>query len=199
MSSLDIIFGVILSVFILVGIWKGFFREVLGFIGIIGGLFLALIGFAPIGKLLNSLIPGIPTFIWPFISFILIFIGVYISSRLLAGILSKLSETIFLGWLNKLLGGLVGGLKGALLISLILMLIGFLPFQKELDSVRNNSMMYEPLQKLIPSAYNFFTGFNVNSNKLENKITNSLKDTEGKLSEEIIKYFFYGKNSADPE
>ena len=125
MNSLDIIFGLILSIFILVGIWKGFFREVLGFIGIIGGLFLALIGFAPIGKLLTSLIPGIPTFIWPFISFILIFIGVYISSRLLAGILSKLSETIFLGWLNRLLGGLVGGLKGALLISLILMLIGF--------------------------------------------------------------------------
>ena len=199
MNSLDIIFGLILSIFILAGIWKGFFREVLGFIGIIGGLFLALIGFAPIGKLLTSLIPGIPTFIWPFISFILIFIGVYISSRLLAGILSKLSETIFLGWLNRLLGGLVGGLKGALLISLILLLIGFLPFQGALDNVRDKSLMYEPLQKLIPSAYNFFTGFNVHSNDLEKKITNSLKDAEGKLSEEIIKYFFYGKNSLNSE
>lgn len=199
MNALDIIFGVLLSVFILVGIWKGFFREILGFVGIIGGLFLALIGFAPIGKILNKIIPGVPTFLWPFISFILIFVGVYIASKLLAGILSKLSETIYLGWLNRFLGALIGGLKGALLMSLILMLVGFLPFQGALDNARKSSLLYEPLQKFVPSIYNFFSGFNVNSGDLEKKITNSLKDSEGKLSEEIIRYFFYGKNSSNSE
>lgn len=196
MGTVDILFGVILGIFILIGLWKGFFREVLGFAGIIGGIFLAIIGFGPLGQVLAGLAPGVPAVVWPFLSFILIFVAVYLGSRLLAGLLSKLSESIFLGWLNHLLGGLVGGLKGAAIISLLLLIIGFFPMQGKLQSIRENSMLYGPLQKFVPSIYNLFTGFNTSSYNFENRVTGTLRDAKVKLSDEIIKYMFYGKQDS---
>jgi membrane protein required for colicin V production len=196
MNALDIIFGVVLLLFIFIGIWKGFFREVLGFTGIIAGIIFGVLGFGPFSKALSKLVSGIPPFIWIFISFILIFIFVYILFRLLAGLLSRLSQVFLLGWLNRLLGGIIGGLKGASIISLLLLVIGFLPFQKVLHDVREDSSLYEPLQRFIPSTYNFFSGFSFRSKDFEKKITDTLEDIQGKLSEEIIRYFFYGKQES---
>jgi len=193
MNSLDIVFSVLLLVFILMGIWKGFFREILGFLGVIGGVFLGIIGFGPVGQKLGNILPGLPPFLLPLVSFIFIFIGFYLLCRILAGILSRLSEKMFLGWLNRLLGGLIGGLKGALLISLFLLLIGFFPFQKALQNVRENSLLYTPLQKLIPTLYDFSTNFTASSQNFEDKITQTLQNLQVKLSEEMIKYLFYGK------
>ncbi len=193
MNSVDIIFGVLLAFFIIIGLWRGFFREVLGLLGIIGGIFLAIIGFGPLGKILSQYVPGIPAFIWPFLSFIVIFIAVYILSRILAGVLSRISESIFLGWLNHLLGGVVGGLKGAILISLFLLLIGFFPFQSSLENVRQGSLFYDPLQRFLPATYSFVTGFNTSSYRFEEKLVNSLQDARVKLNEQILKYLFYGK------
>ncbi len=198
MSSVDILFGVVLGVFILVGIWKGFFREILGLAGILGGVFLGIVGFGILGKILNNAFPAIPAFLWPFLSFILIFVGVYLASRLLAALLSKLSESLFLGWLNRLLGGLVGGLKGVLLISLVLLLLGFLPFQNSLQSVKQKSMLYAPLQGAIPSLYNLFSGFSFSSQNFELKVVSALENTSVKLNDEIINYLFYGKQTPSP-
>jgi membrane protein required for colicin V production len=196
MNALDMIFGVVLLLFIFIGIWKGFFREVLGFTGIIAGIIFGILGFGSLSKALSNLVSGIPPFIWIFLSFMLIFISVYILFRLLAGLLSRLSQMFLLGWLNRVLGGIIGGLKGVSLISLLLLVIGFLPFQKVLHDVRAGSSLYEPIQRFIPSAYNFFSGFSIRSKDFEKKITDTLEDIQGKLSEEIIKYFFYGKQES---
>jgi membrane protein required for colicin V production len=191
MSAFDLIFLVILSIFVLIGIWKGFFREVLGLVGIVAGVFFAIIGFAPLSKLLNNLIPGIPSPILVFLSFAGIFVGIYLLSRLLAGFLSKLSSLMLLGWLNRFLGGVIGGLKGAIFISLFLMLLGFFPFQGELQKVRKGSLLYEPLQRFVPMIYNVFSDFSFSSRHFEQKMTDLVKDLQGRLNGKIIDYFFY--------
>ncbi len=191
MSAFDLIFFIVLGVFALLGVWKGFFREVFGLLGIVAGVFLAIVGFGPLSKLLNYLIPGVPSVLWVFLSFLGIFVGVYLLSRMAAHFLSKISSLILLGWLNRLLGGIFGALKGAVFISLFLLLIGFLPFQETLQNVRKNSLLYQPLQKFIPVTYNLVSDFSFSSRKLEKKVTNLMKDLQGKLSENMWKYFFY--------
>ena len=191
MSAIDIIILTVLSVFTFIGIWKGFFREVFGLLGVVLGAFFAIIGFGPLSKALHHIIPDIPAFIWIFLSFLLIFIGFYLLSRLLASILSKISKFMLLGWLNRLLGGLVGFLKGAIFISLFLMLIGFLPFQSNLKNVRNHSLFYEPMQRMIPLVYNLFSDFSFSSRTLENKLMDLMEDIEGKVRDNVIKYFLY--------
>lgn len=196
MNALDIIFGTVLSIFVLVGIWKGFFRQILGLIGIVAGVFFGIVGFGPLSKILIRMIPDVPSFIWLFTSFTIIFIFVYLVCRLLARLLSKLSQLFLLGWLNRLLGGVIGGIKGATIISIILLVIGFLPIQKALHDVRQDSLMYEPLQKFIPSVYNILTDFEITSRGFEKKVVGVLKDVQGKLNSEIIKYFFYGDHES---
>ena len=191
MSAFDIIFIAILGFFTVLGIWKGFFREILGFVGVVLGAFLAILGFGPVSKIFHRLVPEIPSVIWVFLSFLLIFIAVYLLSRLLAGILSKLSKMVLLGWLNRLLGGIVGALKGAIFISLFLLLLGFLPFQNALQSVRNDSLFYQPLQRFVPLVFNLFSDFSLSSRNLEEQLAHLWEDLQGKLSENAVKYFFY--------
>ena len=45
MNAMDMIFGFVLLIFIFIGIWKGFFREVLGFTGIVAGIIFGVLGF----------------------------------------------------------------------------------------------------------------------------------------------------------
>ena len=191
MSAFDIIILTVLSVFTVIGIWKGFFREVFGFLGVIFGALFAILGFGPLSKLLHRLVPDIPAFIWIFLSFLIIFIGFYMLSRFLASMLSKLSKIMLLGWLNRLLGGVVGFLKGAIFVSLFLLLIGFLPFQDTLQKVRSNSWLYEPLQRTVPVLYNLLSEFSFSSRNFEKKMTGLMEDIEGKMNENVIKYFLY--------
>jgi len=191
MSAFDIIFITILGIFTILGVWKGFFREILGLVGVVFGAFLAIIGFGPLSKILHRNIPEIPSAIWVFLSFLIIFIGVYLLSRLSASLLAKLSKMVLLGWLNRLLGGVVGALKGAIFISLFLLLLGFLPFQDSLKNIRNDSFFYQPLQRFVPLVYNLVSDFSFSSRNLEKKLTHLWEDLQGKLSENAMKYFLY--------
>ncbi|MBN2365019.1 MAG: CvpA family protein, partial [Calditrichaeota bacterium] len=181
----------VLGIFTVWGIWKGFFREVLGFVGILAGIFVAIIGFGTLSRFLHRSIPDVPSTIWVFVSFIALFASVYILSRLLAGFLSKFSSMIFLGWLNRLLGGVIGFLKGAVFISLFLLLLGFFPFQDVLNKARGKSLLYEPLQRVLPVIYNVCNDFSFSSRNFEKKVTVLIEDLQGKLNEKIVDYFFY--------
>jgi membrane protein required for colicin V production len=191
MSLIDLILIFILAGFVLVGVWKGFFREVLGLVGVLLGIFLAIVGFGPLSKILHRLIPVVPGVIWLILSFLGIFIGVYLLSRLLAMLLGKLSSLVMLGWLNRLLGGLIGAIKGAFVISLILMLLGFFPFQDSLKNIRKNSALYEPFQRIIPLVYNVLTDFSISSRNLEKKIGQLISNLQGRLNEKAMGYFLY--------
>lgn len=191
MSFIDFFFLVVMTGFILLGVWKGFFREVLGLLGVLLGIFMAIIGFGPISKMLHQLIPDVPAAVWIVISFLAIFIGVYLASCLLALVLGKLSSLIMLGWLNRLLGGVIGAVKGAFLISLILLVLGFFPFQGSLKNVRKHSIFYEPFQRIIPLVYNVMTDFSISSRKLEKKFVRLLGNLQGQLNEKATEYFLY--------
>lgn len=191
MSVIDIIILVVWGIFILLGIKKGFFRETLGLLGVVLGIFLAVIGFAPLSKILHRLVPEIPAVLWIILSFLALFIATYFSSRLLAFVLSKLSSLLLLGWVNRLLGGIAGAFKGALLISLFFLILGLFPFQDILKNTRKNSLLYEPFQRVIPTVYNLFTDFSFSSRKLEQKILNLITDLQGQLNKKAMQYFLY--------
>lgn len=191
MSIIDIIIIVVWGIFILMGIRKGFFRETLGLLGVVFGIFLAVIGFAPLSKILHRLVPEIPAVLWIILSFLILFIVTYFASRLLAFVLSKLSNLLLLGWVNRLLGGIAGAFKGALLISGFFLILGLFPFQDILKNTRKNSLLYEPFQRVIPTAYNLLTDFSFSSRKLEQKILNLIADWQGKLNEKAMQYFLY--------
>lgn len=199
MNSFDIVVLVVLGFFTILGIWKGFFREVLGLVGVIGGFVVAMVAFGPVSIILAEKVPAIPATVWPILSFLLLFIATYLLSRLLAGLLSKISQAVKLGWLNRLLGGCFGALKGAVLVSLLLMLLGFFPMQGFLSGIRQESRLYEPMQRVVPALYNLSTGWSAGSKKFEKRILGILEEAKVKVNQEVVKYFLYGKENGSSD
>lgn len=154
MHYFDIIILVILAGYIVNGIRKGFFHEILGFIGILGGIIAGVLGAPALNTWIWEYLPDFPDIAVYLISFTLLFTAFYFLTRMLANMLKSLSETMFLGWLNNLLGGLVAGLKGTIFISLVFMYIAFLPWQKWIEPFEEDSKLYQPIYKFVPFLYN---------------------------------------------
>ncbi len=189
MGSVDLVIGVVLTFFIVRGLSKGFFREVLGLVGWVGGVIIAIIGFAPFSRVVEHVLPGLPKFSIPIISFVLLFLGMFLLSRFVASGLSELSQTLHLGWLNRLLGAAAGGLKGALILSLLFLFLSILPVQNQLKQVKQNNVLYHPIENLVPALYSLTTEFSLDTRKLQEKLFRVYQQGESKLKEEAIKRF----------
>jgi membrane protein required for colicin V production len=183
MEYIDLIFGAILAFFVILGITKGLFREVFGLVGFLGGIVVGIIFTGPLSNWLAPKISSIPYIIIPIISFLLLFLSVYLLSRLLAGWFSSVFEALKLAWLNKLLGGAIGGFKGAILISLLLVFLSVLPVQSFLNPIKEKSYFYNPLQNLLPSLYSLFSSSSTDLNK---KLEDIFRKNEQKVKKQII-------------
>ena len=193
MNSADLIFLVILGFFFILGLWKGFFREVLGLVGVVGGIFLGIVGFAPLSNLLAQHISGVPAAVWPILSFLLIFVAVYLASRVTASFLSRITRLLKLSWLNRLLGGVVGALKGGFLISVVLLILGFLPIQSTLQELKQKSVLYEPIQNLVPFLYNMSASLSGSSTNFQKTMEKSFEKAKMTVTQEMMRYFYDGK------
>ncbi|MFZ0391584.1 MAG: CvpA family protein, partial [Calditrichia bacterium] len=178
------------------GLWKGFFREIFGIAGLIGGLYLAILTFGPLAGYLKNWLPGLPSFILPALSFILIFLLVYIVSRIIGHLLGKIFQQLSLGWLNRLLGGAIGGLKAAILVSLFLLIIEFLPFQGSLQSIKDQSRFYEPVQQLIPAIYNKTARMTHTRFDFEDRLQHAFQKAKVRVSQQILNQMLHGKTDS---
>lgn len=129
-TFLDYMIVLIVTVPIIIGLVRGFFRAVLGLIGVITGTALAVTFSRPWGNVLSSLLKLKDPFWGRIAMFILIFAICYLSAILLAVGFRKLFQIIKLGWLERLLGGIFGGIKGFITVSVMILLILTVPVLK---------------------------------------------------------------------
>ena len=153
MVIFDIIVLVVLAGFVINGIRKGLFSEVLGLVGIFGGLIAGMLLAGPLSKFALNFIPEYYGVLVHLACFTLLFAAVYTVTRMMSSRLDELSEKLSIDWLNNLLGGLFAGFKGAVIISLALMYISFLPIQFLLTPYQKDSLLHEPLFNLVPKLY----------------------------------------------
>jgi len=123
LSTFDILLALPLAYGIFQGYRKGLLQEVVSVIALLLGFILGL-------KLLTAAIPVVQEFIGrahgllPFISFLLVFVLILLSMRLLGVVLKKLLDVTPFGTFDNVLGGALGGLKWCLVISLLLYVVG---------------------------------------------------------------------------
>jgi len=188
MSTLDVVIAVVITLFILNGIRKGFFREVLGLAGIVVGFFVGIVGAGPLSGWLAAQFPSLPSIMIPVLSFLALFLGVYFSSKMLARSLSVLMEKLKLGWLNRILGGAVSGLKGIIILSLIFWGVSLLPFKETLNQAVSGSRFFPAVKSFVPAFYNLGSGFSPSSHNFEKRIDEILKKSRVKLKKETLKF-----------
>ena len=103
------------------------------------------------------------------IAFALTFVIIVILVHLIARLIEKLVEAVALGILNRIAGLLFGLIKTAFILSVILVVINTidekLPFIPE--EHKSNSLLYEPLSKLVPSIFPYLKFDQFKKNILE--------------------------------
>ncbi|MEX2656344.1 MAG: CvpA family protein [Balneolales bacterium] len=149
----------IAAIFILFFAWKGFrnglAKEVFRIVGLVLSGFIAFQYAEVIGRWLQPLF-SISTDLIPYIAFALLFILALIAVQLGIVFLDTLIQLLLLSIPNRLFGALFGVLKSSLLLSIfVIFLAGFgVPDQ----DVRRHSLLYKPLLKVAPAAYDIVAG-----------------------------------------
>ena len=126
--------------------WQdGFIAQLLSFLGIIAGLFLAVHCGDSLGELF-----GVSPEIASVVGFLIIFIFTIIISAILSKLLSKLLSKIGLRWLNIVLGILFSILKCMVILSLVYSAIFALNLRLRFTAQENfdNSITFNPLRSM---------------------------------------------------
>ena len=154
MTTIDIIFIAITCLGALIGIAKGFVKQLATIIGLIAGLIAAKALHASFAEKLYSTITDSMT-IAQIISFLTIWIIVPLLFIFIAALFTKAMEAMSLGWINRLFGMFLGGLKYALLICLFINVLEYIDPESQIikKEKKQESVLYYPLKNLAGSFF----------------------------------------------
>ena len=154
MNYIDAIIIILLVIAALLGVWKGFVRQLFGLAALFLGLYCAwrFSDFAAsylsqwIGK--NETAVAIISFA---VTFIVVLLGVVLAGKLA----DRIVKIVTLGLFNRLLGLLFSVVKMAFILSICIWLLEALdqlwPFFPHKDS--EQSLLFDPVAKLVPSVF----------------------------------------------
>jgi membrane protein required for colicin V production len=126
MNPLDIVIIVVLSFFLIRGIFRGIIKEISSIVGVLAGFYAGYTYYMELGKLLSGWISNAGY--RNIISFMIIFCLVWILVGILGVIIKYLLKIASLGWFDRILGAGFGVVKSVLFASvLVLILTTFLP------------------------------------------------------------------------
>lgn len=115
MQGLDLII-ILFTVFLLIkGVWKGFVKEIAGIIAVALAVVLSFLYHKDAADFLGTYLDEKYT---TAVGYVVVFLAVYLVVMLAGNLIDKILKTVFLGGLNRVLGGLFGLVKSALWITI---------------------------------------------------------------------------------
>ena len=154
MNTIDIIIGIILIFGTVNGFLKGLFIEVTTLVGLVLGVYGAIHFSHFLGDFLKESVSWDESMI-QLVSFAGTFLIILIGMVLLGKAMTKIAETIALGFFNKLVGAIFGFLKYALILSMVLLVYDELNASLrfvEKEKVKK-SILYEPVKNFAPAIF----------------------------------------------
>lgn len=149
------IIDIIISIILLIGIYRGFTKGFVYTVAIAIAFVLGVIGsFQLVNKATDYFRAkfSMTSEYLPFISFLVVFIGIVILVLLLSKLIENVLSAGSLGWLNKIAGAFLGAFKMAFFISVLFWVMK--PVEKKLpvvpESQKQQSFLYGPVSKIAP-------------------------------------------------
>ena len=144
MATIDIIILAMIGVGVIMGLMKGFVKQMASIVGLIAGLLMARALFGIVAERLAPVL-GTSTTVAQVLAFILIWVAVPLGFAL-----TKALDAVHLGWLNRWLGSGLGALKYMILIGLAIHVIEYIDPNNELISAtkKKESVLYYPMRDL---------------------------------------------------
>ncbi len=159
MATIDIFIGIILVWGIYTGFKQGLFMSLMSIVGFFLSLFIAFKLMHLGAGFLVDKVDGL-SFLLPFLSFLLVYIGIFFSFKIITRLIKSMLHLTFLGLFDRISGALLGLLKACLSISFIYW--GFESFQKYsgMVGIFNDSEflpLIEPMANYLVSLFDKFT------------------------------------------
>ncbi len=147
MGLVDILILVILGVFLLKGLLRGFLKEVCSLLGLVCGGLLAFYLHVPLSQWFLGM------FHWPSqlcvtISFLLIFLLTVVVFGALGYLLNRFAKITLMTGLNRILGALFGFVQGVVLLSLILFGLGAADLPGDFNQQLQHAELAPPFKHL---------------------------------------------------
>lgn len=159
MGIVDIVLLIVIGLFGVSGMRRGFLSQVVWVVALLVGIWLSVRFSRYISAVLVSRfdLPSETTPLWAFgIIFGGAVVGIYLLSRVLEGTL----RTLRMAWLDKVLGLAVGMLKGVLLISVLLSLLTRAGVMGRIVApAARRSFLYEPVRRVAPGVFPYLKDF----------------------------------------
>lgn len=144
---------------LLAGVFSGFRNGLIGEVASLAGLVLGIWGAIHFSGwtagLMSSL--GVETVHLQVIAFLITFLVITILIQMIAGLVNRLLEKIFLGRINRIFGIAAGVAKALLFVSVLLFTIDALDNRSRFipEKARENSLFYKRVADLVPSLMPF--------------------------------------------
>ncbi|OQX59543.1 hypothetical protein DRQ00_02370 [candidate division KSB1 bacterium] len=185
MNPLDIAILVVLAVFMLRGILNGFIRQILGLVGLIISLVLAIRWMSNVAAVIVHY-TGFSAQIATAVGFVGLFLLLYLGCIGLARLLRKIMQLAMLGWLDRLGGGTLGLVKGGILVSVLVLVMTIIPFGVSVRKLEHESLLFRPMQRVAPSVFNLVRKWMPSSGDFYQELKESLYDQTGKLTPDVL-------------
>jgi membrane protein required for colicin V production len=144
-NRIDLILAVILALFALRGVQRGFSREFFALVGLVGGVAAAAAGWAGAAEMLP---PAVPEIGRPFVAFALVFLGVALAAKLVGALVHRALGAIALSPLDRAAGAVFGAAKGVALVGLGLIVVRAVTPPQALERAFADSVLMRPLLEL---------------------------------------------------
>jgi len=131
LNYLDILALLILLISVVTAVAKGLLLELLSIGSVVAGLFLAVVFYPDLARLLGGL--GVPVDLaGEFLAFVLIFIGTLIVGAIVSAFVNRALKHLHLKWIDRLLGGIFGFVRGYLINAVIFLALTAFQMKQDL-------------------------------------------------------------------
>ena len=142
MNRIDLVVGVVLALFALRGLQRGFSREFFAVVGLVGGVALAASTNVEAAQMLP---PSVPEIGRPFVAFAVVFLAVALAAKLAGMLVHRALGAIALSPIDRAAGAVFGAAKGVVLIGLGLIVVRAITPPTALDRAFADSVLLRPL------------------------------------------------------
>ncbi|WP_424492634.1 CvpA family protein [Salinimicrobium sp. GXAS 041] len=149
MNTLDIILSIFLLLGVVRGFFKGFFVELAGLVALILGIYGAIHFSHRMYAFLDLFITWEEKYL-SVLAFALTFILIVVIISIIGKILTKMAGMLALGIVNRFFGGVFGLLKMAFLASIFLMFLNRSEALKIEEETKEGSVIYPSVARLAP-------------------------------------------------
>jgi len=115
MQGLDLIIILFTAFLLIKGVWKGFVKEIAGIIAVGLAVVLSFLYHKDAATFFGNYLDGKYT---TAVGYLVVFLAVYLVVMLAGNVIDKILKTVFLGGINRVLGGLFGLVKSALWLTI---------------------------------------------------------------------------------